>query len=159
MKYFKSFILIFIIVLIATSCNKDEESTADYIKATINGEAFSSTFDQLIITNSFEPPYKLVDFYGSNVKEDAIRITLSSYLEPNTYNMPDVNHPLLGFEYQPTNGTEIWVASTNHSGTTGVLTITEENETQIKGTFAFSAFNTNDATTVQVTNGQFLLTK
>ena len=160
MKHFKTLILFFVLISIVTSCNKDEETTAqgEYLKANIDGVAFSSTFNQVIFTNSFEPPYKLIDINSNNDNEDYIRITLSSYLEPGTYVLPDEDHPLLSFVYNSPGITNIWMASTNYQNTTGILTITKETSTQIKGTFSFNAIN-NDDTIKQITNGEFLVNK
>lgn len=167
MKYIKILILFIALVAITASCNKDEESTkGEYITASIDGVQFTSTFNHVVFTNSFEPPYKLLDFTGTDDNDNTLRVTLSSYLEPGTYVLPDEDHPLLGLVYQVQSLSETgtWVASTNHEDTTGVLTITEESNSKIKGTFSFNTTvsTTNSSTNnypKQISNGQFLIKK
>jgi len=162
MKHLQKITQIIILLLILSSCSSDSDSSSDgndFITAKIDGVDFSSTFSQLILTNSFEPPFRLLEIRGTNDDQNFIRVTLSSYLEPDTYNMPDENHPLLGFQYSISDTDEIWTASELFNNTIGTVIITQETDTQIKGTFSFNALNTVNNTIIQVTEGQFNLNK
>ena len=165
MKHLQKITQIIFLLLILNSCSSDSSDSSggsDFITAKIDGVDFSSSFNELILTNSFEPPYRLLEVRGTsnNETQDFIRITLSSYLEPGVYNLPDEDHLLLGFQFAKLagEGEDVWTASGNYDNTFGTVTITQETDTQIKGTFSFNALGV-DNSTIQVTDGQFSLNK
>jgi len=164
MKHLQKITQIIITLLILISCNSNSDDSSggsDFITAKIDGVDFSSSFNELILTNSFEPPYKLLEIRGTsnNEAQDFILITVASYLEPGVYNLPDENHPLLGFQFAQLNFEDIWTASANFNSTTGKVTITQESDTQIKGTFSFNALNTTNNSIKHITEGKFNLNK
>lgn len=101
----------------------------------MQGNTSSQAINMLIIGYNGEGTYELSD---DNVFRSA------SYIEPN------VNDPI---------NSQTWNAPYQDSGVIGEINVSEETDTTIKGTFNFTAKNSNDGSTKSITEGSFNLEK
>ncbi len=160
MNHFKTLISIFALVLMITSCNKDEpKPKGEYFIATIGVEQVEFKLIQTLFTNSFGPPYKLLDIFATSSNDSSIRISQPGYLTTEShYTRTLATDNLLAFVYQDEYGENFVTQITNEILDPGNLDIIEETDTYIKGTFHFIAHN-SDNLPVPVSNGKFLVFK
>jgi len=168
MKHFKTRIILFLLIAIITSCNKDESKPkGEYFIATIGTEKV--VFNELIITlysDSFGPPYKLLDITATSSDDSSIRISQPGYLTTQThYERTLATDNLLAFVYHDPfyqNGNDeggtFITGTTNDILDPGNLDITEETDKYIKGTFHFIGHN-SDNLPMPVSDGSFLVYK
>lgn len=84
------------------------------------------------------------DFNG----QSHISISIGNYTGPGSYFITGFN----GADYYDGNGLD-------YAATSGSLTVTSDNGTQILGTFQFAGFSTVGGYPINITGGQFRLTK
>lgn len=164
-------IMLFVMIgslITLTSCSKDDDggdggdAAAGTIAAKINGSQFTSleitSFAQLT-TGSNQTTLVM----QGNTQSQAINMLIIGYNGEGTYELsdnnvftsasyiePDINNPL---------NSQTWSAPYQNSGIIGEIKISEETTTTIKGTFHFTAKNTNDSSTKNITEGSFNLEK
>jgi len=157
---FKTIIILLILTTILSSCDKDEtKPSGEYFIATIGVEQVEFKFIKTLFTNSFGPPYKLLDIFATSSNNVSIRISQPGYLATEShYERTLAKDNLLSFLYQD-EYEEIFVTKiTNEILDPGNLDIIEETDTYIKGTFHFIAHN-SDNLPIPVSNGKFLVFK
>ncbi len=156
MKLFKKLtskaplILLFIIVL--SSCSSSDDSSdsnqSDYfLTAKVDGVNYSRDF----VTVSALPNESDVYIISGVDEISSIGLTLESPIATGTFT-PTVGTLTVLF-YQEINPYAVWGASEDEGS--GTITITENTDTYIKGTFSFTGVNPTDNSTKVITEGQF----
>lgn len=155
-------------LLTITSCSSDDGGGNDgvagsgTITAKIEGVAFTSleitSFAQL--TSGGGQTTLVIQ---GNTTSQGINIIVNGYDGVGTYKFTDSNVFVSATYIEPniSNPTEskIWSAPFQDSGNVGEIKISEETDTDIKGTFNFTAKNSKDDTTKSITEGSFNLKK
>ena len=137
------------------SCSDDDGGStggsAEYVKAKIDGDNFSSSGMFVSATNPMEG---VLMIQGSDDSGAFIQISLMNFDGEGTY---DVSNQLNGYAQYGTVNPVATFNSAMGNGATGEVVITESTETHVKGTFEFTGRRTQDGTpeTVEVTNGEF----
>jgi hypothetical protein len=162
-KYSYHIVWIFVLVIVATGCKKDESSSPS-TSPTINGQ-FTCKVNGIDWTANTS----LVTTYMSNTLNIAANLTQGTTGEMMTLNLINVTgtgtSTLAGTfgtsyaQFTRTVGTSSETFMTSASST-GTVTITTLNTTtkNIVGTFSFTAKSITTSSAVSVTNGAFNLT-
>lgn len=148
------FLLSFLIF--AVSCSKDDsaedEQEGEYLTATIDGENFTSNLS-ITMTEMID----ITSIGGVSSNNQSIMLQLSK-TDPGTYSIGGPNSTsftIAGYTASTSSGIKTWQAPLDQSVSDGQIVVTSSSEDNIKGTFSFTATNTGDNTTVEVTNGKF----
>ncbi|RMD96782.1 MAG: hypothetical protein D6812_16455 [Deltaproteobacteria bacterium] len=155
---------------LAFGCGGDDDETSSAGSGNGNGEAnvASGLFSALVSGNSFDATGdndSIQGTYDSNLlavsgfdfeygpQGATIMLAVNGVTGPGTYTIEAFTSIPLQF----TEGTTVY--STAMPGSSGTITVSSVSETGAKGTFEFTAFNTNnDNTSVDVTDGVFDVT-
>ena len=144
----KALILLLISVMLGSCSSNDDSSDSgdsNYVlTAKVDGVNFSR--DNVVVSalNS------QTDFYTIlAVGDTSIGLTLSSPVSTGTFTASETTV----FSYQQNVPFIVWGA--NADAGSGTITITENTDTYIKGTFSFTGFNPADNTSKEVTEGVF----
>lgn len=166
-KFFKQcFLLLVLFSLTLSSCSKDDDENASgdgggEMTANISGvgsfksfPASSNAVKQTIASTS-----TMLVVQGTNSDGHGITMTIMGYTGEGTYDFTfgpvnsssaiytktDVNNPM---------DTQSW-SSQYMTGSTGTITISEETEQGVEGTFSFKGKNGNDDTIKTISEGKF----
>ncbi|MEM6515159.1 MAG: DUF6252 family protein [Bacteroidota bacterium] len=178
MRHLKKLVLFVMVgaVISFSSCSDDDgdgggpvTAGAGTLVATVDGAAFQSLDISSSATLASQGQFDNLIIIASSVDATAFAITVFGYDGPGTYEFDgsistgvnvasytvtdvDLNNP-------QNSTTEIWQAPYENLEV-GSVTITEETDTNIKGSFEFMAKNVNgDQSIIEVTNGSFDLSK
>ncbi len=170
MKTLKQFVLLLtsISLLTFSSCSSSDDggdagaAASGTIAAKIDGQDFTSlkiTSQASVVTAGGQTTITL----QGNTSSQAINMVINAYDGVGTYQLSDDNVFIIASYIEPNVNSpldsKIWSAPFQDSGTVGSIKISEETDTNIKGTFSFTCKNTNDGTTKDVTEGSFNLEK
>lgn len=145
-------------------CSSDDDggdggnAPAGTIRAQIDGSSFTSleitTFAN-ITTGGGQTTLVL----QGNTTTQAINILINGYDGVGTYQFSDNNVFRVASYIEPNVSnplnSQTWTAPYENSGIVGELNVAEQTDTNIRGTFNFTARNSNDASLKSITNGQF----
>lgn len=144
------------------SCSSDDgggsvSAGAGTISAKVDGKTVTTI--QAGTTASVNGSFVMLS--GTTMSQEAFTIVIYDYNGAGTYSVITGNDLGAVFTYSkinindPLNTSNTWYAPLDETtGTSGTITITEESETDIKGTFSFKAIN-DLGTFKNVTNGSF----
>ena len=158
MKNFK-LITIFLVVLLM-NCKKETLETGYYMKAKIDNENFEAVKEKVeAYYYTDDGDFMVITGITANKRRISMLVNLQGYQNgTGTYTGPQV---IFSFSTEDADSftDALWDTQTPGSGT-GSLTITEENNTEIKGTFKFYPFSAfgdlkNYNTSISITEGKF----
>jgi hypothetical protein len=151
-----------------TSCSKDDDggnggnAASGTIEAKINGSQFTSLEITSFASLTTGGGQTTLIMQG-NTQSKAINMIIIGYNGEGTYELSDSNIFTSASYIEPNISDPVnsrtWNAPFQDSGVIGEINISEETESTIKGTFNFTAKNTNDGSTKNITEGSFNLDK
>lgn len=154
-----------------TSCSNDDDggdggggggAASGTITAKINGSSFTS-LEMTSFANTTTGGGQTTLVMQGNTQSQAINMIINGYDGVGTYQLSDDNVFRSASYIEPNisdpMATQTWNAPFQDSGVVGEIKISEETDTNIKGTFNFTCKNSNDGTTKNVTEGSFNLNK
>ncbi len=156
MKTFKTLfpktVLILLFIVALTSCSSDDDSSGSeqsdyYLTAKVDGVDYSRDF----VTVSTLPDESDVYIISGVGEVSSIALTLESPISTGVFT-PTLGGSTVLF-YQEINPFVIWGATEDEGS--GTITITENTDTYIKGTFSFTGVNPLDNSIKEITEGQF----
>ncbi|PNQ73848.1 hypothetical protein C1T31_05820 [Hanstruepera neustonica] len=171
MRTLKQIMLLVIVtsMVTLTSCKSDDDggnpfnvgASSGTIEAKIDGNQFTS----LAITsfaNMASGGGQTTLVIQGNTQSQAINIVINGYEGVGSYEISDNNVFITASYIEPNisnpSETQTWTAPYQDSGVIGEISISEETDTKVKGTFSFDCKNSNDDTIKSVTEGSFDLT-
>ena len=157
-------VLIIAILVLATSCSKDddnpEENNGFFMTASIDNDSFNA-IPETVLVDYYTDNGDFMTITGKTTENRIITmiVNLQNYtVGSGTYTTQEVNFT---FELIDSNGFSSDSWNTNEAGAgNGTLTILEEDNNHLKGTFTFNPFTvwgTLDVynSSILVTNGSF----
>lgn len=146
---------LFCLCLFSVACSSDDgsndEQEGEYLTATVGGEGFTSS-----LSMNVTQMYDVTTIIGAgNNSGILLQFNKSS---PGTYPIGGQNSGALtiaAYTQNTNNGVAAWQAPIDQRVSNGQIVVTNYSETNIKGTFSFTGTNTDDNSTVEVTNGKF----
>ncbi len=152
--FLKTALILLIIVGVLSSCSSDDdnddtnqEQSNYFLTAKVDGVDFSRDF----VTVSALPDESDVYIISGVGEVSSIALTLESPISTGAF-IPTVGGLTVLF-YQEINPYAVWGA--NEDAGSGTITITENTDTYIKGTFSFTGFNPLDNSIKEITEGNF----
>ncbi|WP_142784011.1 DUF6252 family protein [Changchengzhania lutea] len=170
MRHLKKFMLLVMMgsLVIFTSCSKDDDggsggaAGSGTITAKIDGTQFTS-LNQTSFAQLTSGGGQTTLALQGNTSSQVISITMNGYDGLGTYEISDDSVFIVASYVEPNTNdplnSKIWSAPYQNSGVIGEIKISEETDTNIKGTFSFTGKNNDDGSTKAVTEGAFNLTK
>lgn len=175
MKKFTSILLIAVSIFFLASCEKEKGTTPggggdtpnqeEFVKCKINGADFLSNDDSRYhhyIANT-AGGNKWLNLRGSNIDVDGITFLFWDFVGVGEYDIAKMadscaihytegNPPTVTYECNQTNASA--------GQTSGKIKVTVHNDTQVEGTFEFSATNNaNPDDKITITEGSFRITR
>src|SRR5690606_1689777 len=151
-----------------SSCSSDDDggggggAASGTITAKINGNSFTS-LEMTSFANTTTGGGQTTLVMQGNTQSQAISMIINGYDGVGTYELSDDNVFRTASYIEPNISnpleSQTWSAPFQDSGVVGEIKISEETDTNIKGTFNFTCKNSNDGTTKNVTEGSFNLNK
>jgi hypothetical protein len=175
MKTLKQLLLLLTLIttITLTSCSTDEaggDGTAPsgILTATVDGKSYKSLEISSSATVANAGGIKNLVIIASNSDGNAFAITIFGYEGEGTYELTGANLGVTNIaSYTSTDvnlanptasTTQIWSAPYNDTKV-GIVTVTEESDTKVIGTFSFKAKDSTGGSVIDVTNGAFNLKK
>lgn len=171
MRTLKQFML-FVLVITSVSfisCSNDDDggdpntgggAASGTISAKIDGSSFTSLEMTSIATKATAGGQTTLTIQG-NTQSQAFNLIINGYDGVGTYVLSDDNVFRIASYIEPNvsnpANSQTWSAPFQDSGVVGEIKISEETDSNIKGTFNFTGKNTNDDTTKNITDGAFNL--
>ncbi len=146
-----SLLLLIFLVSCSSEDSSEEEQEGEYFSATIDGEKYTSDLS----INMTEMIGITTVIGASDSKGLMIQLSETS---PGTYPIGGANSSALtlaSYSEYTNSGVAAWQAPINQSVLDGQIVVTNSTETNFEGTFSFTATNSQDNSTVEVTNGKF----
>ena len=152
-----------------SSCSSDDDggnpgdvtAGSGTISAKIDGNSFTSLEMTSIATKVNAGGQSTLVIQG-NTQSQAFQFTINAYDGLGTYEFTDANVFRIASYIEPNvsnpANTQTWSAPYENSGVAGEISISEETDSSIKGTFFFTGKNANDGSTKSITEGSFDLT-
>lgn len=165
------YILTFLIISAAfsfTSCKSDDDnggggSAANgTVTAKVNGSTFTSMEMASQATRVSQNGVSVLTILGSDASGKAINLIINNLSGTGTYNIGGENLVFVTASYVETNmnnpmNSQTWMSPYEGAGITGEINISELSDSNVKGTFHFSAKNSNDGSMKEITEGSFNL--
>ncbi len=172
MKFINKTILVLMAVVAVslTSCKKDDDggdggggqAGSGTVVAKVNGSGFTSMeiASTASITNAGGT--STVSLQGSDASGKGIFIIINSFEGTGTYEFSDSNvfvvATYIEVDINNPQNSQTWSAPYQGSGIVGEVVVSEKTDTNIKGTFNFTAKNVNgDQSLRNITDGSFNL--
>jgi len=168
MKTIKNFLVCLAVVsaFSVLSCSSDDDGgeVGNAAEGTLTAKVDGVAYTSLEIT-SFA---NLVNAAGTsvlslqgNTSDQAISMTINGYDGVGTYELVDTNVFIVATYVEPNindpMNSPTWSAPYQDSGLIGEIKISEETDTGVKGTFNFTARNSDDNSLIEITEGSFNL--
>lgn len=163
--FLKLTLFLFIISALLTGCSKDDgDNSGDgggEMTASIAGTAFKSYPISSNAVKSNSGGVTMLFVQGTNSEGIGITMTIQDYKGEGTYQFGPVtsNFNTASYTETPVNnpmGTQVWSASYDTSSS-GSITISQETNSGVKGTFNFKGKNGNDNSIKDIQDGKFEL--
>lgn len=170
MKNLKNLFLLMLAVSVVslTSCSSDDDggnggsAASGTIKAKIDGSNFTSLEITSFASVQTGGGVTTLVMQG-NTQDQAINMIVNGYEGVGTYQLSDDNVFISASYIEPDisnpANTQTWSAPFQDSGIIGEIKISEETSSVVKGTFFFTAKNSNTGGTKEITEGSFNLNK
>lgn len=150
-----------------SSCSSDDDgggggqAAEGTVTAKIDGSTFTSM--EIASTANFVAAGNVMSIQGSDADGRAIIILINGYEGEGTYEIGGDNSIFVSASYTEidinTLTSESWAAPYSGGEVVGSISISEETEDNLKGTFEFSARNDNTDTIIDITDGSFNVSK
>lgn len=160
-------LFISILVIAFSSCSNDDDggnggsAAAGTVTAKIDGTNFTSL--EIASVANLVSGVGTLTIQGNDADGKAIVIVINGYEGPGSYDIggnnlvavvasyveADINNPM---------NSQTWQAPFDDT-VAGTVSISEETDDNVKGTFSYTAKNSNDNSTKEITDGSFNLTK
>lgn len=171
MRTLKQFMLFVMVstMMSLTSCSSDDDggdpgdaaAASGTISAKIDGNSFTS-LEITSFANKVTAGGQTTLVIQGNTQSQAFSFTINGYDGVGTYEFSDANVFRVASYIEPDASnpanSETWSAPYQNSGVAGELSISEETDSRIKGTFFFTGKNSNDDSIKSITDGSFNLT-
>lgn len=175
MKTLKKIVLLLVLITTVplTSCSTDEDggdgsAPSGTLTASVDGKSYKSWEISSSATVANAGGVKNLVIIASNSDGNAFAITIFGYEGEGTYELTGANLGVTNIaSYTSTDvnlanptasTTQIWSAPYNDTKA-GIVTITEESDSKVIGTFSFKAKDATGGSVIDVTNGAFNLKK
>ena len=154
-------------VVMLMSCSNDDDgggngsAASGTVTAKVDGSTFTSM--EMASTANLVASVGTLTIQGSDADGKGVVIVINGYEGPASYDIGGNNLIAVTASYieanvsNPTNS-QTWQAPFD-STVAGTVSISEESDDTVKGTFSFTAKNSNDDSTKSLTEGSFNLTK
>ncbi|MCL5128368.1 MULTISPECIES: DUF6252 family protein [unclassified Algibacter] len=147
----KTVVILILLTASLTSCSSDDDSNADqsdyYLTAKVDGVNFSTDY---VTISAFQDNTDIYFIRGVG-EESSFGFSLESPVSTGTFSAT-ISEDYVLF-YQVINPYAVWAAT--EDGGSGTITITENTNSYVKGTFSFTGFNPADDSTKVITEGKF----
>lgn len=166
MKTFNKIILVLtaVVAMTLTSCKKDDDGGGggSAAEGTVSAKVDGNNFNSMEMASFATLTSGTLILQGSDASGKGISIIMNNYEGVGTYEFTDSNVFLVAtyVEANINNPTQsqTWTAPYEGSGVIGELKISEKTDLGIKGTFSFTAKNSNgDQSLKNITDGTFNL--
>ncbi|SFN92520.1 hypothetical protein SAMN04487989_106123 [Bizionia echini] len=169
LKQFTVFVMMASLVSI-TACKSDDDGgdpaasggASGVITAKIDGNSFQSLEITSTASQVTAGPNTTVTLQG-NSSTQGFSIIINAFDGVGTYEITDSNVFIVASYIEPNvsnpSATQTWNAPYQDSGVVGEIKVSEDSDTNIKGTFSFQCKNANDDSVKNITEGTFNLTK
>ena len=175
MRKLKQFVLLVTLIstVTFTSCSTDEDggdgsAPSGILTATVDGKSYKSWEISSSATLATTNGLKNLIIIASNSDGNAFAITIFGYEGEGTYELTGANLGVTNIaSYTSTDvnlanptasTTEIWSAPYDDTKV-GIVTITEESDSKVIGTFSFKAKDNTGGSIIDITDGAFNLNK
>ncbi|RSK39078.1 DUF6252 family protein [Mangrovimonas spongiae] len=172
MRILKNVMLLLTVVTFVTftACSSDDDggdpgsvgAASGTISAKIDGSNFTS-LEMTSFANKASGGGQTTLVLQGNTQDQAINMTINGYEGEGTYELSDSNVFIIASYIEPDisnpANTQTWSAPYQDSGVAGEIKISEETDSKVKGTFSFTAKNSNDGSTKVISEGSFNLNK
>lgn len=170
MKNLKQIMLLVMTITMVsiTSCSKDDDggggglAGAGTITAKVDGTSVT-TLEITSAANTATGGGQVTLVIQGNTASQAFNMIINGYEGVGTYEISDSNVFIIASYIEPNVSnpmdTQTWSAPYQNSGVVGEINVSEDANGKIKGTFNFTAKNTNDGSTKNITDGSFDLDK
>jgi hypothetical protein len=150
MRNFKPLFYCGLMVLLITSCKKNEESkvTGGSMSAKIDGRDFSAT-----LATQATKASGVLTIAGTG-SDGQINIVIMSYSTPGTFQLGGTTTNPNNSSYTTTSTPIVSYSNMVGQGT-GQIVVSSEKDGYVEGTFNFTAKNPSSGATVNVTEGKF----
>jgi hypothetical protein len=168
MRTLKQFMLLVMTMSLVSlsSCSKDDDggsggnAAEGTITAKVNGNQFTS-LEMTSFANLTTASGQTTLVMQGNTQSQAINMIINGYNGVGTYEISDSNVFIIASYIEPNISnplnTQTWSAPFQNSGIVGEINVSEQTNTNIKGTFSFTCKNSNDGSTKDITEGSFNL--
>ena len=160
-----SFVLVLALITTLSSCSSDggggsASASLGTIKAKVAGSSFTSMTAATFATKQVVGGATTIVVQGGDASGRTIQLMITGATTPTgTFEISDTASIATIASYTELNlstmTSQIWAAPFDGSGATGSITITEVTDTNVKGTFTFTAKNQAGSDTKHVTDGAF----
>ena len=151
-----AFVFLLFFSFLSISCSSDDtsedEQDGEYLSATIDGENYSSS-----LSINMTEMIGITTIIGVSDSSKGIMLQLAE-TSTGTYQIGGANSSdltLASYSEYSGNAVAAWEAPIDHSVLDGEIVVTNSTENNLKGTFNFTATNSEDNSTVEVSNGKF----
>lgn len=144
-------------LLFFASCSSDDDSddgstqTEDYF-LTVQENESTLSFNEIVTVSARADESPFYEIRGIDNNGNTIVFTLNGPVSEGTFGTDPVD-PITSFSYTQNTPFTVWGA--NGEVGSGTVTITENNETSVEGTFMFTGVNRADNTARTFTEGSF----
>ncbi len=166
MRNLKNFMLLLMTISLVTlsGCSSDDNGGSAG-KGTITAKIDGTNFTSIDIASlaSLVAASNTLTLQGNDANGNSIIMVINGYNGTGTYNFDGNSIPLniasyLEIDINNPMNVETWIAP-YQSALNGSVTITQESDDNIQGTFEFTGQNANDMSTKAITAGSFSLDK
>ncbi len=165
MKTIKKLTFLFFMSLAVIACKSDDDggdggdAAAGTIQAKVNGSNFTSLEIATAANQATANGNTTMIIQGSDAEGRGIVLIINAFEGTETYTLSDDNVFIVAQYIEvdvndPMNPT-IWAAPFQDSGVVGEINVSEKTDTNIKGTFNFSAKEQNGTSMRDITEGSF----
>jgi len=168
MKIIKQFGLVFVVAVAAilTSCSSDSSggggsASVGTLKAKVGGANFSSISQAANGIIATSGTFQNLSIFGADASGKSLSMTiLAENIGVGTYQITDQAETVVSGTYSETNinnptETQVWSAPYDGGGNSGSIVITSKTDTNVQGTFSFTAKSITGTGNKAITNGVF----
>jgi len=167
-NFFKINLIVFSLIFILSSCSNDDDGGSSSnasngtITASIDGDSFQSNAMFSVSNLIDQGGITTLTLQGTNNDGNGFTFVINGFDGVGTYEIGGNNTVFVNASYietdvtNPTNS-QTWQAPYDDDTVRGEFQISEDTGSNVKGTFEFTAKNTNDGSVKSITNGNFNL--
>ncbi|GEM_PF-2735427 len=151
-----TFSLLLGLCLLFSNCSSDDDSSSEFLRASIETISFDSSGGDNAVTGSLIDSGDEITFLvqGTNDSADIMILLISDYQGVGTYDVGTTEESSGTASFTESSSLRNW--SSNSEGGSGTIMVTEETANEVNGTFEFMGVEGEDQSSSRsVTNGSF----